>query len=187
MHAQIIWCFSLTASVFGTCILHFSLVEIHKIWENYIKYLLKCYLYNGNPYTDKTAYCIEMASWGHFYWHGLTLIPVWISSYINNKVWEELTYPYLNFNGATVEVLVWISNFTPHFTEYVITYPCWDWSLTMPVKRGPWYIFHQQNWLHLLWFKGMDNYIHTNVWYVYCNYVLNKRVSVSLINAVDIS
>ena len=28
-------------------------------------------------------------------------------------MWDEITYPFLNFNGATVEVYEWISNFTP--------------------------------------------------------------------------
>ena len=37
-------------------------------------------------------------------------------------------YLFPNFNGATVEVLVRIRNFTPHFTGHVIT----DVS-----KRGP--------------------------------------------------
>ena len=41
---------------------------------------------------------------GPFYWHDLTLIPAWISNYIHYKVWDEITYPFLNFNGATVEV-----------------------------------------------------------------------------------
>ena len=31
-------------------------------------------------------------------------IPAWISNYIHYKVWDEITYPFLNFNGATVEV-----------------------------------------------------------------------------------
>ena len=39
---------------------------------------------------------------------------------------HSLTFP--NFNGATFEVWEWISNFIPHFTVPVITYPCWDWS-----------------------------------------------------------
>ena len=34
----------------------------------------------------------------------LTLIPAWISNYIHYNVWDEITYPFLNFNGATVEV-----------------------------------------------------------------------------------
>ena len=39
-----------------------------------------------------------------FYYHGLTLIPAWISNYMPGKVWGEITYPFLNFNGCTVEV-----------------------------------------------------------------------------------
>ena len=31
-------------------------------------------------------------------------IPAWISNYTHYKVWREITYPVLNFNGATVEV-----------------------------------------------------------------------------------
>ena len=36
--------------------------------------------------------------------HGLTLIPAWISNYTHYNAWDEITYPFLNFNGATVEV-----------------------------------------------------------------------------------
>ena len=40
-----------------------------------------------------------------------------------------MTYPFPNFNGATVEVWKWIrlnptSHFIPHFTRRVIAYPC---------------------------------------------------------------
>ena len=38
------------------------------------------------------------------------------------KVWDEITYPFLNFNGCTVEVYEWISNFIPYFIMDVITY-----------------------------------------------------------------
>ena len=54
------------------------------------------------------------------------LIPAGISNYIQLKIWDEITYPFLNFNGATVEVWEWISNFIPLITGRVITYPCWD-------------------------------------------------------------
>ena len=60
-----------------------------------------------------------------FYEHKSTFIPAWISNYIHHKVWDEITYPFPNFNGATVEVWEWISNFIPHFTGTVITYPRW--------------------------------------------------------------
>ena len=39
-----------------------------------------------------------------------------------------------NFNGCTVEVCEWISNFTPHFMMDVIAYPYWDYNETMLVK-----------------------------------------------------
>ena len=32
------------------------------------------------------------------------IIPAWISNYTHYNVWDEITYPFLNFNGATVEV-----------------------------------------------------------------------------------
>ena len=37
-------------------------------------------------------------------------------------MWDEITYPFPNFKGGTVEVWEWISNFIPHFTMHVITY-----------------------------------------------------------------
>ena len=61
-------------------------------------------------------------------------------------MWDELIYPFPNFNGCTVEVWEWIrifislwewiSNLISHFAVHVITYPCWDSSKTMLVK-GP--------------------------------------------------
>ena len=30
-------------------------------------------------------------------------------------MWDEITYPFPNFNGATDEVNEWISDFVPHF------------------------------------------------------------------------
>ena len=45
---------------------------------------------------------------GPFYLHGLTLISAWIRHYTHYNVWDEITYPFLNFNGATVEVYGWI-------------------------------------------------------------------------------
>ena len=37
------------------------------------------------------------------------------------KMCGEITYPFPNFNGATVKVWDWISKFTPHFNGFVIT------------------------------------------------------------------
>ena len=44
------------------------------------------------------------------------------------KVCDEIIYPFPYFNGATVEVWGWISNFIPDFVMDVIAYPYWDLS-----------------------------------------------------------
>ena len=55
---------------------------------------------------------------------GLTWIPAWLSNDIHHKMWDEITYPLPNFNVRTVEYLEWTSNFIPHLTMYLITFPC---------------------------------------------------------------
>ena len=47
-------------------------------------------------------------------------------NHMRSKVWDEITYPFSNFNGCTVEVLEWKSNLIPHIILSVITYPHWD-------------------------------------------------------------
>ena len=61
------------------------------------------------PFYQCTCYYIQNGNlclffWGPFYQHDLTLIPTWKSNYNHVKVWDEITYPLLHFNGATVEV-----------------------------------------------------------------------------------
>ena len=83
--------------------------------------IMLCLMWNGN------LTCILWLSFrGPLYQHGLTLIPAWISNYIPRKVWCEITYPFINFNGCIVDVQEWKSNFTPHFMIDAITYPCLD-------------------------------------------------------------
>ena len=41
-------------------------------------------------------------------------------------MWDEITYPFPDFNGITVEVCEGISNVAPHFTVYVITHSKWE-------------------------------------------------------------
>ena len=50
-----------------------------------------------------------------------TLIPAWISNHMSSNVWDEITYPFPNFNDRTVEVWEWISNVIPKFIADVIT------------------------------------------------------------------
>ena len=55
----------------------------------------------------------------------INLFPAWISNSMHCNMLDEITYPFPNFNGSTVEVWEWISNFILHFTGHVINYPCW--------------------------------------------------------------
>ena len=82
-----------------------------------------------------------------------------------SKVWNEITYQFPNYNGATFEVCEWISNFASYFIMYVSTCPCWDdWSqhwlrstlaqviaccLTAPSNclNQYWLIFSKVQWL----------------------------------------
>ena len=74
------------------------------------------------------------------YWrpikHGLTLNPTLQGNHMPRKVWDEIIYLFPNFNGATVEVWEWISNFIPHFTRHGITNLCWDQLLSILVNGG---------------------------------------------------
>ena len=49
----------------------------------------------------------------------------------------KITYPFPHFNGRTVEVWEWMSNFTSRFIMDVITYLWWDQSYSMLVKGTP--------------------------------------------------
>ena len=62
------------------------------------------------------------------YWHKITIILAGITYHIHHKILGEITYAFPNFNDATVDVWQLVSNFIPHFTGHVVTYPCWDWS-----------------------------------------------------------
>ena len=58
------------------------------------------------------------------------------NNYIHHKVWDEITSPFPNFNGCSMEVWEWISNFIPHFDGHVIIYAG---RLNHVNKRGPCY------------------------------------------------
>ena len=47
-------------------------------------------------------FCLD--SNGHFYLYDLTLIPLWIINHMPSKVWDGITYPFLNFNGCIVDI-----------------------------------------------------------------------------------
>ena len=116
-----------------SCCKHYVICGVHALWKSgelQYEYMLHIIIYSLSlkvtwalkilthedvcvDHQRKSVYVIrkrrisDIITWdssGPFYWHGLTLISAWISNYMANKVWDEITYPFLNFNGATVEV-----------------------------------------------------------------------------------
>ena len=77
-----------------------------KIFRHLVSLFLKFQSYECIRKSATTGLEVYWITWifqGPFYWHGLTLIPVWINNYTLSKVWGENTYPLPNFNGATVQ------------------------------------------------------------------------------------
>ena len=48
-----------------------------------------------------------------------TLFPAWISNHMPSKVWDEITYPFLNFNCCT---MVWYISYIAILKKYDDTY-----------------------------------------------------------------
>ena len=49
-----------------------------------------------------------------------------MDNHMLSKEWDEIIYPFPNFNGTTVEDWEWLSNCILHFLMDVINYPWWD-------------------------------------------------------------
>ena len=45
---------------------------------------------------------------------------VWINNHIHYDVWDEITYPFPNFNDTIVDVLEWKINLMWHFMRHMI-------------------------------------------------------------------
>ena len=96
----------------------------HNTWNTAVKYPCWKWKPDTSPHLEITMICMSG-----------TLLLTWIklesqhgsiNNYILYKVWHDITYPFPNFNRATVEVWEWMINFIPHFTTgCMITYPCW--------------------------------------------------------------
>ena len=85
---------------------HGTTVNVSSVEEDDELIIVTCSLALVNYLSSYLMTAIH-CSWpfsGPFYWHGLTLIPAWITNCIHDKVWDEITHPFLKFNGATVEV-----------------------------------------------------------------------------------
>ena len=104
------------------------------------------------------------SSKGPFYKPGLTLISSRMSNYIHYKVWDEITYPFPNFNGAVIEVCSWLSNFIPHFTVHVINHQCWDSFYAKPIPEPMLTVSQLDQQKHFQWhFNWKYNILIQNV------------------------
>ena len=77
-------------------------------------------------------------------------------------MWDEIAHPFLNFNGCTVEVKEWVSDFIPHFRMDRIT-------KSMLVKGAPGrYMLTEEGKFHImLWVS-----IHMSRAVISCHYTL---------------
>ena len=66
-------------------------------------------LYHSLKHHEQFIYNYEVASGvvtsGPFHQHGLALMSAWITNHMHSKVWENITYPFTNFNSATIGCL----------------------------------------------------------------------------------
>ena len=66
----------------------------------------------------------------------LTWIRTGISNHMPSKMWDKVTYPFPNFNGATVEVWEWKRNSITHFIIDIIIFSMLGLKLIHISKRG---------------------------------------------------
>ena len=78
----------------------------------FIEVLLK--FFHWGPVTNKPA-LVEIIAW-------CRTSDKPISKDIHYKLWDEITDPFPNYNGAAVEVWQLISNFVSHFTRGIIVH-----------------------------------------------------------------
>ena len=63
---------------------------------------------------DKPALSSIRESWCSTILHEVTpIIPAWRGNSTHYKMWDEITYPFPNFNGAIIEVWEWVINSIP--------------------------------------------------------------------------
>ena len=62
--------------------------------------------------------------------------PRMIVNHMHGKVYDEITYPFSNFNDYTVEVWEWIDSCITHIIMDIIAYPCFGLRLNHVSKGG---------------------------------------------------
>ena len=86
--------------------------------------------------------------WINLMWLARYLLLAWIRNHMVCKIRDEITYPFQIINGVAVEVWELISNYTLHFTVYVIAHPCWQNRSLFPIL-----LRSQNSYPHNFWHK----------------------------------
>ena len=73
------------------------------------------------------SYAENVSIWWRHHEHGSTLIPAWISNYMPRKVWYEITYPFLNFNGGSGHCQIIRRHEIVYVMDRLLLF--WGWNL----------------------------------------------------------
>ena len=81
---------------------------------------------------------LKLIPWGPVYLYVLTLIAVWICDHISSKVWDKITYPFLNFNS--INIGTWNGRyFHPTLNDRCNHSPVLGLKLVHVIKSHAWY------------------------------------------------
>ena len=76
-----------------------DLLPNYTFYTNLAFFVLYIFAYRRCDKHDDVQFMKSWENYATSFEAGLTLIPAWISNYINYNGWDEITYPFVNFNG----------------------------------------------------------------------------------------
>ena len=91
----------------------------------------------GAPNTRGQKYWVGIVQWAPKTFVSEEIADIFRNYNIDYIVWDDITHPFPNFKGCTVEVWEWISNFIPYCARPIITYPFLGLKLIHVFYRVP--------------------------------------------------
>ena len=85
-------------------------------YDNYIT--TSMWEYQGKPWSCSLDHDTRHPT----FWHS-NFNHAWISNHMPIKEWDEIMFPFTNFNACKVEVWVWICNLITNLITGIVTYP----------------------------------------------------------------